>query len=114
MSRTESSVPTILVLRQDIYAGFLITEKPIYGTDREFEEVTSRPPKLTSQILEECTTKLFASLPPGNWPWDFLELAAVCFNYGLCHSSLVRGTDALQHECMLMRESYRRIDPHLA
>ena len=75
----------------------------LYGTYKEFntcaEELTSRFPKLTSQILEERTAKISALFPLAERPENALSLATAWFNCKTCSPLLIHGADALKHEC---------------
>ena len=78
----------------------------IDGTDEEFntctEEVTSKLPKLTSQILEGRTAKLSVLLPFGDRPDNVLLLATAWFKCSLCHLyPAIHGIDVLRHHCPL-------------
>ena len=77
----------------------------INGTDKEFnacaEELITGLPWLASKFLEERNATLSALLPFKfkRRPVDVLSLAAFWFTCGLCHVSLMHGTDALVHQC---------------
>ena len=80
----------------------------IDGTDEEFstcvEELTSKLPKLTSQILKERTAKISALLPFKDRPGGALSLATAWFNCGLCYPCYpdpMHGTDVLGRQCLL-------------
>ena len=71
----------------------------IDGTDEEFntcaDEVTSRIPELTSQILEERTARLSDLLPFNGG----LSLATAWFTCGLCGTAPMYSADVLRHQC---------------
>jgi len=79
----------------------------IDGTDEEFntcaKEVTSRLPKLTSQLLKERTTKMSALLPFNGRSDSTLLLAKAWFRCGKCdNKSPMHATDALRHYCSFL------------
>ena len=76
----------------------------IDGTDEEFdacaEQLTSRLPKLTSQILEERTAKISTLLQFSERPDNVLSLATAWFNCGVCYQYLpMNGINVLMHRC---------------
>ena len=91
------------LLEEDIWKLPDIRKTIIDGTDEELEacaeEVTSRIPKLTSQILEERTAKISALLPFTNRPDNGFSLATAWVKCGSCRASAMHATDALNHYC---------------
>jgi len=72
------------------------------GTDEEFnaraEKITSELPEFTSKMLKERTAKLLVPTSFRERP-GVLSLAMVWFKCGSCDPRLIRGEDALKHEC---------------